>query len=420
MTEMKLMYEKFNSLNMYCSIMIILFGVASNLIALRVLIFSRRHFPKINCIYSLMFFVITNLLQLFTHFHVNILSRVIYYFSLENTFLMNIYLFETNTSVGKILAYLKYLTRFLNLSIILNFSIERAIDIYFPYATFTDKSKLFILVFVLLSFIMPSYFLVFSRVIQKTHGRSNSSIEGYYDSIKISNIQQIKPFFNDYLYSIEYLKECFNFKFFVILVLFTILSYLLVSILNFAILFKLKKKEKLIFHFNLKNSKNFERSILKKTHSVYLSARNKSSRVSLIKRTNLMKSEKTKKSMRVSYFILNATLNLYVNQKFHNTKMLLTLSASLLSFNLPYILGLIVIFVKLSHYHINDHEELLNRAALNSYLAIAETFQLINVSLTGLLLFLSGKIFRRNFKLWLTKSLFFQQIRKCSRGNSCF
>jgi hypothetical protein len=94
-------------------------------------------------------------------------------------------------------------------------------------------------------------------------------------------------------------------------------------------------------------------------------------------------------------------------QKFQNTKAILTLSLSFIVLNFPYFFVLFLIFLNLNSFAVENKEDLLLKIKWRTYLTNLEIFQLAYFSVTGLLLFVSGKIFRFHLRIWFRKVPFF-------------
>jgi len=393
LNSIKGFFDKYNSLNMYSSAFLIIFGVLGNSITFIVLFYARKRLPRINSINSLMFFTLTNVVHLLIHFYSNTLSRIIYHFDLEDSILVYIYFYDTNKYVCKLFAYLKFFTRFLNLTIIVIFSLERLLAIYFPFKS-AEKNKNYILIWlVIVSFLYPMYALFFCETIEISSDRVNYNSS--FNSTKNLNLGTITPILGNSYCSITKPSEKLFFKFQSGSYFIIIIAYFFVSLSIILIVCKLKKKEKIIIYYNSR----FNKKYLANKEAVNLCQRTK-----ILHSTNLDHTNSSSK--------INNRLSLCVNQKFHNTKMLITLSASLIIFNFPYFSVLFAIFLNLKTFSVQSEEELLKSIQMKSYFTIVEVIQLVNISISGLLLFVSGKIFRLHFKSWINKTLKLKTTQK--------
>jgi hypothetical protein len=386
-------FDKYNSGNMYSSTFLIIFGIFGNLITFSVLFYARKRLPRINSIKSLMFFTLTNIVQLAIHFYSNTLSRIIYHFDLNDSILVYIHFYDTNKYVCKIFVYLKFLTRFLNLTIIVFFSFERLLAIYFPFRSVERNKNYILTLFVVASFIYPIYALFMCETVEISSDRTNYNSS--FNTTKDMNLGTMTPIFGKTYCSILNTNEKLFFKFQSGSYFIIIFAYLFVSLSIILIVCKLKKKEKIIFYYNSRLNKN--------NHT------NK-------EKINLRKLSKhiysTNQYYNRSSTRINNQLSLCVNQKFHNTKMLITLSASLIVFNFPFFFVLFVIFLNMKTFNVQSEKELLYSIQMKSYFTVVEVIQLINISISGLLLFISGKIFRFHFLSWMNKTFKLKSSKK--------
>jgi len=384
--DKKELFDAYNSINMYASLLLEIFGLFSNSISVMVLLYCKKKSARINSINSLIFFTLTNILFLVFHFYNSTLSRIIYYFNLDKTFFMKIHLYESNSAVCKIITYTKLLIRFSNLSIIINFSFKRIFAIYFPIKSFRkDLIHKNALLYFLLSFsvLFPSYILFLYEIVPV-----NESVRRV---TRVFTLKTMAPILNEKFCSVSDLNEKPYLIFRSISNIFILIGFLFVSFSILLIVLKLKIQSSSISYHR------YHPRVSTVHIDSDLSSRKKSKLSISCSHNN--SSNKDEKRM-----------SLFVNQRFHNAKMLSSVSASFILFNFPYFLVMLIALLKINSFNqINDHEMLL-RLFLKRYLIVVEIFQLVNISISGLLLFISGKTFRKHFIIWLKAD---SQIKCC-------
>jgi hypothetical protein len=398
LAESKDYFEKYNSYNMYTSIGLILFGIFGNVISLLVLLFAKNKLPRINSINSLVMLTLTNVCLILVHFYSSTLSRIIYHFDLQNTILFKIHLYDSNVLICKLIAYFKLSSRLFNLALIIYFSFERTLATYIPIQSYKREKffikKCFFYVLCSISVILPIYNLFFYEIIQSSQSENLFNL-AFFNSSKYFTLRSLTPIFKNEFCSIKCRHEGFYFKFHLVSNGYIILGNLFVSLSILAIVLRLKKKSNVMFRLN------FNRSKEQAEEEDRLCSRFKKDSKSFKERESKINIP-TRSSNRIKSF-----KNRCVNQRYHNTKMLLTLSLSFIVFNFPYFLVLFfVMTLNTNGFDMNNPDYFRNRLLLKRYFTITETFQMLNVTITGLLLFVSGKIFRKHFKLWLKTKIF--------------
>jgi len=161
------------------------------------------------------------------------------------------------------------------------------------------------------------------------------------------------------------------------------LSYLIVSMSILAIVAKLKNRKNYISNNRSKTSLN--------------SSRNQLQNCSLIEKFECnappLEPNNTRKISEDSY---NKRLGL-INNKMYDTKILSSISISFVLFNTPYFIFMLYVFVygmKLGDLNRFSVPDLFIKLKVQSYIVLTEILQLLNFSVTGLLFFGSGQVFR--------------------------
>jgi hypothetical protein len=384
MKNLKGFFERLNTLNMYASLCLVSFGLFTNTVAVIVLFCAKNSLPKINSVNCLMLFTLTNIIHLLVHAYTSSYARLAYHFDLNDTIFTKLHFFDSSKIICKIFAYLKFSTRFANLSIIIIFSLERTVAVYFPFKKLEPQKRLSFFVLLLFSFIYPIYLFFMVDIFPvandlKTYDKNISNAENF-------NLATLTPVLDDTVCLVDLEKEKLFVKFHLVSYFFIVLSFMLISSSLGAIIWKLHKREN-----ELKNSIHIIRSIAESkdkqpssTNKVLNKALSITSQVS----ARINKNSKTTASK---------------IRNFKNTKVLLTLSFNFILFNLPYFFFLLIVFLNLKSFSIANKEDFLQKMRWKGYLTFVEMFQLAYFSVTGLLLFASGKIFRFHLRIWLRK-----------------
>jgi hypothetical protein len=218
-------------------------------------------------------------------------------------------------------------------------------------------------------------------------------LKNYHINVNITknfNLGTLTPIFYDAICSVNIQKEKLFFKFHSVSYFVIILSYMIISSSILAVACKLRKRQK-----NLK--KLLKEQSLNKSKTVKQSSSNENMSKSLLSAQN-----------KISRVPSNNTIaRISMMHKAQNTKMLLSLSFSFIIMNFPYFFFLFLIFLNIKSLVAESKEDLLQRITWKSYLTIVEIFQLAYFSVTGLLLFVSGIIFRFHLRIWFRKVPFF-------------
>ena len=376
-------FDKYNSFNMYISVILVLIGIMSNTVTMRVLFYARKRMPKINCLSCLILLTQANIIQLLAHFYMSTLTRIIYHFGMEKSFIMSVYLFDSNVVVCKLFNYFKFFSRFLALSSILVFSFVRMLAVYYPFKSFKRFEKCLLFILFGVSVLYPLCYLFIYDIVE-TGNLSNPN------SSKNFHVAALTPIFQNVHCSIPIKYEKIFLVIHWISLFFIFVSYFIISLTNVMLIahdIKLRKQTRTNIRVN-RGSKcnNNSSNEIKPSENVF-------SEFFFVK---------------ISFInLLNFSRKVKIiseNRSFQNKKMLITLSSSFILFNIPYFCVLFLVLFNLDSFTTRNEEELVNRIRLKSYFTFVEIFKLFNSSITGLLIFVSGKIFRIHFRFYFKES----------------
>ena len=178
--------------------------------------------------------------------------------------------------------------------------------------------------------------------------------------------------------------------------LFIFVLYLLVSSSILAIIVKLKKANQFKFEYDSKKvSQQLNQNDQQQQQQ--LQVYNKTSSLS---HENDMESESVMLPAHRDSNLHNKTrrVTLVIANKMYDTRMLSSISLSYVILNTPYFIGMIILLVSsifaddLSQFFSSEY--LAYRLRLQIFILIGEIFMLANFSVTGLVLYFSGQVFR--------------------------
>lgn len=388
------------AINMYGTLVLIIFGLVNNLLSLSILIYSSNKLPRIASSKYLILLTITNTAYLALQFYMGTYIRMIYHFKLDYN--RSYHILDSSQAACKILTYLRYSSRILNALLTVGFSLERLVAVYKPFymRSFDPKSSsLFGNVSIALSFIIPIYSIFMIELVPST-SESSSGITNKFNLSRSVNFYSVTPSLGPFTCSASSNNSRTFFRVHFLVVLFVLLCNFVVSVSILAIIAKLKHKRSsilLFFRTNVNVNGNKESMDLNKTEE------------SLVEKGGVGE-ELIEKSRQSSLMVRFNSTNLN-NSRAHDTKLLGSISVSFLVFNTPYLIILLyTILFSIrndfnSSYYQYSTSNLVNILRMQSYLTISEIFQLANFSITGLLLFCSGRIFRLHAFKWF-KTIF--------------
>jgi hypothetical protein len=361
--NLSIQLENLNIANMYLSIFLTIFGLIANLISLSILIYARNRVPRIIGSNYLIILTSTSSLYLIIQFYMGTYNRMIYFFNIDYD--KSFQLFDVNIIVCKLLPYLRYTIQLLNAMATMCFSLERFLAVYFPFKlrSFCKAKRTHLIVAsILVSMAIPTYLIPLADLIP-----SREVTESIYERFNLTrsfNFYALTPSFGSYTCSIvkNRFKILLKFHFLMSLVIF--LVYFAIGVSHLAIIAKIKRKST-FSHCNSSALLN---------HRSQTQMKNNSADLEINRRE---------------------TSSCRVNRKIQNTKSLVSISLSYVLFNLPYFM---IIFYMIGYGIENDERILVLflefKLRVQRYFVITEIFQLMNFSVTGLLLFCSGQTFR--------------------------
>lgn len=389
-----------NTLNMYSTLFIIIFGCVGNLWALIVLVSSRNNLPRIMGSNYLILLTVTNTIYLFLQFYMATYIRIIQYFNLD--YRASLQFFDSSLLVCKTMTYLRYSTRLLNATITVCFSIERMLAVYWPLRirSLDLKSSLFFKASMIVSFLIPSYSIYYFELVPSD---AANKIHSSLNITRTFNLKAVVPSMGDYSCSTKKVNFKLALKLHFIMFLLVFVAYLVVSISIFAIIMKLKATKRFIFEYR-SNKNSFNSTFNSEEKTQRRSERAESLDLMRTEEdcavyppvTSRLSADIKAKSSSIKMLNVRKRVRL-INHKIHDTKILSSVSISFVLLNTPYLISMLYLLIYALN--VDDHTRLSpqNMAAkfrLNIYIVVAEIFQLVNFSVTGFLFYFSGKIFR--------------------------
>jgi hypothetical protein len=403
-----------NRVNFYTTLVLVLLGCSGNLISLKVFVNAKHKLPKVNGSSYLIALTVSNTLYLLFHSYMAVLNQLILELNLQGTdhFLTKISAFDTNVHVCRFVGFFKHLLLLLNTFIVLAFSVKRFIAIYFPLRMLDYKFTNFfgIQMLALFSFVCSLYIPIYTELVPTTLGLpKNKHISD--EVVKLN----ITPNFNSLALRSTYNEKFCSFsdkhihnllKFHSINMIVLILSYLLISASIILIVVKMRRKQKkfmIVFRAtpSIKNGSNLDEDESE--------ASTKLNNHDCINNNNSKRSthNSTSISLKSVTFQQNGAKKNAVKvrstnrKKFRNSRMLIWIAVSFVLLNFPYycIMAASVFFVKQSV----PSDDMLELASfkIKRFLVMAEMLQISNYSITSLIFFVSGKIFRLHlFKIF--------------------
>jgi hypothetical protein len=372
-------FDQFNSLNMYSSLLIILLGLTCNLISTFVLFHAKNRQPKFNCINSFIFVTLTNVFQLIVHFYTSTLNRIIYHYDLKDQLgYLQGFLFDSSQIGCMLFFYFPIQNKLTNLSVVLLFSYERTLSVYYPLKNFNTTIRYLFVALLLFSFGFPVYLLIFGEIVEIKSDMKH--FVNNFNTTRNFQIRSLTPIFNGTVCSVSPKHEQIYSNLHMTSIFLILLSNTFISLFIVLIFVKLKIRNRIQKRANsttfIQSTNSFQkgrkRSIVE--NKLILDQRNSS-----------------------THFMMRSSLN----PKIKSTKVLLILSSSSILLNFPFFMLYFFVLNSRQTFTVKTGEELLERIKLINYLSIVDILQLLYSSIAGLLLFACGKIFRFHFKGWL-------------------
>lgn len=377
---------------MYLSLALVIIGCMGNILSFIVFIKSNKRLPKILGFEYLVVLTITNVFYLLIHFYTSTLNRLIYLLKLKSTenFIFQFYKFDTNAYVCKSLAYLKYFFRFLNVMLILSFSLERTLAIFYPLKMRirTLNARFYIKVSFILSLIMPIYLLHLADAIPVSDANKLFLNTNNMNMISNFNLFSLRPTFQNKFCSISDTKVKYLIYFHSVTFIIILSAYMTVCVSIMAIVFKIKSKNKYQSYAYSYRSKKISNGIESNNDQI---AKDKRKIVS-----NSKTPCSTNARLELYKPLSNTGKQILIKKKFHNTNILLSISISFILLNFPYFLVLLFSFLFSKNFTAVNEYELVRKLKIKSFLILVELLQLINFSITGFLFYCSGRTFRHH------------------------
>ena len=235
---------------MFISFILIIVGLIGNLTSLITFIFINSNFLKLASSNFLISLTLANIIYLCLFCYTSTLNRTIFYLNLngQTNILNSINLIDKNYQVCKILGLIKNICLTLNVSILILFSLERLLAVYFPvkmlhYRRNNSKLSNVILGIVILKAIITNFYIYYySNLVQIDEFKNNSTSN--FNSFSI-NLTIEKTYcsiphnvFNSFL------------KFHASKYIYMIVAYFIVSFSLITIIIKFKKTNKTISRYS--------------------------------------------------------------------------------------------------------------------------------------------------------------------------
>ena len=401
----------------YITSLLALVGLLGNLVSLIIFVNADKHLPKIASRNYLILLTIVNTVYLLTHWYNSTFTRIMINYKLFVTW----DLFNTSSIVCRSVGFTKSLCRMLSVLLTMTFSLERLLAIVAPLKVLNIKrhfikiSMLDVLVIVATSIALTCYIFLLTEPVP-------------FESSRIDLDDGRKTIFNKYSLipqassqthcSVPKRNTSLFFKIYLVNTLVLLVAYLITSVSLIVIVVKLTNEQNFVFiyktrHFDeLNNSTSFRsqkrnaystcRSLINRTdppdidhqddHQVCRLQLDESHRNSLLNENSSKPeggSDSTNQRSSVRYTF---------NKKFQNSVMLVTLAFFFLVLNAPYNLGILIGQAYFQRNPINEDKAMYQEyLGVSIFLYVAEVLMCCNYSLTGLLFFCSGKIFRLHF-----------------------
>lgn len=426
--------ERFNMINMYATLILTVLGLLGNMSALIVFIHARNRLPHITGAKYLIMLTVANTIFLLIQFYISTYNRFLFHFKID--YKSSLQVLDSSLFFCKSLPYLRYTARFLNASVTAFFSLERLVAVYYPLKARSLKSKcLFSLkIPLIVSFILPCYTIFLTELVPNSP--IGDEMYSKYNLTRSFNLHSLTPSLNDQTCSVspKNLKTLIFFHALLFLAMF--FAYLTVSVSLLAIIIKLKKSKGFVdATYRLRYSSSLKCLATSSTATgaaaLVINSGDRFNRRSnttcgisqqqeqqelIVCKTPPSPSKYEKSSMQKSFSSSwlyghhhhhhenhhhhdkNSHLG---NHKIHDTKILSSISISFVLLNMPYFFTMFFMFVYVMSSNKVENanrklasSDLMDMIKIQAWILVTEIFQLANFSLTGLLFFCSGQIFR--------------------------
>lgn len=394
--------EKLNAINMFTTLFLIAIGLAGNMSALGVLMLSRKRLPRITGSNYLIALTLTNTLFLAVQFYMGTYNRMIFYFD-HNHHTSS--LLDSSPAFCKSLPYLRNSARFLNATITVCFSFERLLAVYYPLRARSRNPKyIFLLkIVVVVSFVVPSY----SVFLAELTPMSEQADEMYkrYNLSRAFNLNSLSPALGKFSCSAsrKHFEKLLVFHGLFWLLMFT--AYLMISASLLAIIVKLKNSKRTFLKVsysssNSNSSRHVTKTIVRKEQQMIRLSEPSAQQPFCCDNSNEnLSTSPNVGSVCPSSFMSSPSRRSFqlANPKIHNTQILTSISLSFVLLNLPFFVAMFVMFymsMRLGDKRRFAVTDLVDKMKIQIWMLVTDMLQLANFSLTGLLFFCSGQIFR--------------------------
>ena len=350
-----------NIVSIYICSFLVLIGVLGNMVSFKVILRVNQQVPRLMTKHTLILLTVFNTIYLILFWYYSVLPKLIQHFNLDfNPNMQNISLIQTcmhkfyqinsNVFVCKLISYLISVSIFMNSSITVTFSLERALAINFPLKVRNLREnhrcvfKMAMILVILYSFVYPVYNLFLTEIVKHSRNKQRCDIPTQYESL--------------------------YFKFTIMFVIQTLtLPFILITVSNISILVAIERNRKrlLTSHFQ-KNRKTFTASS-SDCSQIVMKQRNTSCK-SVSDNTKIM----------------------------HIRQIFLLISASFVLLHLPYF----VAWCRYAFYRLHAakpfrRDDVAFVSHLFNIVKLTEMLNLFNYAITGLIYFAAGKNYRDNF-----------------------
>ena len=381
--------ETSNYVNMHFSLFQTIVGLMGNIFTIIVLTFSRKKQPRIVNSSYLIILAITNTVYMLIHFNTDTYNRMVYFFKIDH-----LQLLHSNIFACKTVYYLKYASRYMNTLLNVCFSVERLLAVFSPLKirhlrskrTFMFSSSIFV------SFSMAIYYLIFFELVPK-----NDVYSSDFNQTKVINYHLPIPNSGNYVCTLGkrnlWIKLAYNSASLILI----LSSYLFVSGSILAIIFKLRNPRNNNLHRVQLNTSRTNSSL---------------SRSMISPRSEITHNDETISRQILSSYFQNYQCGVSLRTRrrhenmLHDSKMLIWVSIGFILFNTPFYAFLV--FSSLYTYNSSNvfllHDRVVFNLKSHSFLVIADIFQLLNFSLTGILFLFTERIYRLNALICMKKT----------------
>ena len=358
-------------LTMYSNMVILGVGLIGNVFTFIVLVYSKKKKSHIVASNYLILLTAANTCYLLSHFNTDSYNRIIYHFNINN-----IQLLHSNQLACKGFYYLKHCARYINTMLTVCFSLERLLAVYYPLKIRSLHSKFSVLfkLSIFIACLIPLYFPLYVELVSKSDMRARNLY-----LIKKYNYHLPDSPVGNFTCTTGMKHFATKTTFDIITLILSLILYIFVSLTLIAIVLKLKTSRKSAYMVRF--SINRTSTLLSNSESMSLNRQ-----ASQHDQEHQVYRPEVKIRMNQSKI---------VNRKLQDIKMLISLSLSFIVFNTPYyfIMVYMLFFLRRSSSSMIE-KDLLFKLQIFSYMNIGDIFQLVNFSLSGILLLITGRTFR--------------------------